>query len=356
MRGSDARASYRTWAVLGAVLMLAIALSARQAGADCLRGANVAGAEFGDLPGVHAKTYIYPSRATLSYLRAKGMNAVRLPFRWERLQPKLDAPLSDSEFSFLDKTVAEAADMGLTVILDPHNYARYRGDFVGGDTVPASAFADFWRRLAVRYKGREKVVFLLMNEPTGIFARDWLPSVNAAIAAIRETGADNLVMVPGTIWTGASHWFDEQPGGSNAEVLTGVVDPLNRFVFDVHQYMDADFSGTKTACSRVDDAMTAIGRLTRWLEETGNAAFLGEFGGHARPDCYRGLVRLAGYLNARPDVWAGWAIWAAGDWWGDYPLSVQPEDGLDRPQMVAISRLIARRSQGEKACPALDRP
>ncbi|MBL6430816.1 MAG: hypothetical protein HPM95_04905 [Alphaproteobacteria bacterium] len=39
--------------------------------------ANVAGAEFGDLPGVHARTYIYPSRETLAYLRAKGMNAVR---------------------------------------------------------------------------------------------------------------------------------------------------------------------------------------------------------------------------------------------------------------------------------------
>jgi endoglucanase len=163
-------------------------------------------------------------------------------------------------------------------------------------------------------------------------------------------------MVPGTIWTGASHWFDDQPGGSNAEVLKGVVDPLDRYIFDVHQYMDDDFSGTKTACSRVDDAMTAIERLTGWLEETGTAAFLGEFGGHARPDCYEGLVRMVGYLNARPDVWAGWTIWAAGDWWGDYPLSVQPEDGLDRPQMVAISRLIARRTPAEKTCPALARP
>ncbi|MBL6430815.1 MAG: hypothetical protein HPM95_04900 [Alphaproteobacteria bacterium] len=35
--------------------------------------------------------------------------------------------------------------------------------------------------------------------------------------------------------------------------------------------------------------MTAIERLTEWLEETGTAAFPGEFRGHARPDCYEGL-------------------------------------------------------------------
>ncbi len=353
MAGPDpAAACLRRAAALLAALSL---LLPAPAVAECLRGANVAGAEFGDLPGVAGKTYTYPSRATLAYLRARGMNVIRLPFRWERLQPRLDAPLDRAELARIDETVNMATGMGLSVILDPHNYAKYRGRMVGSAEVPSSAFADFWRRLAPRYAGRDDVIYLLMNEPAYIDAADWLPSVNAAIAAIREVGADNLVMVPGTIWTGASHWFEAQPGGSNAEVLTRVADPLQNYAFDIHQYLDADFSGTKTACDRVDDAVAAVDALTKWLAETGNSGFLGEFGGHARPDCYRGLARMVGRINERPDVWLGWAIWAAGDWWGDYPLSVQPVDGEDRPQMVAISRLIERRSAEEKTCSARTR-
>lgn len=343
-------ASRRRMRRFGAALAALAMLLPAPGLADCLRGANVAGAEFGDLPGIAGKTYTYPSRATLAYLRGKGMNVIRLPFRWERLQPRLGAPLDKAEMARIDETVAMATGMGLTVILDPHNYAKYRGHMVGSPGAPSSAFADFWRRLAPRYAGRDDVIYLLMNEPAHISAADWLPSVNAAMTAIREAGADNLVMVPGTIWTGASHWFEAQPGGSNAEVLAGVADPLDRYAFDIHQYLDADFSGTKTACDRVDDAIAAVDAMTRWLAETGNSGFLGEFGGHPRPDCYRGLARMVGRVNARPDVWLGWAIWSAGDWWGDYPLSIQPVDGEDRPQMVAISRLIERRSAEEKAC------
>ena len=339
----------------GLATLMVITLATAPAAAECLRGANVAGAEFGALPGVYGETYIYPDPATLSYLRDRGMNVVRLPFRWERLQPRLNAPLDSAEFARLDATVETATALGLTVILDPHNYAKYGGDMIGSAEVPTSAFADFWSRLARRYIGRDDVIHLLMNEPAFISAADWLPSVNAALLAIRDTGATNLVMVPGTIWTGASHWFEEQPGGSNAELFARVADPLNHYAFDIHQYLDADFSGTKIACDRSDDAIAAISRVTDWLYETGNRAFLGEFGGHARPDCYKGLNEMVAYLNARPDVWLGWAIWAAGDWWGDYPLSIQPINGADRPQLVAIARQIPRRSEAERACPALAR-
>lgn len=363
MRRSDTRAALSSAVRKAAVAMraglaggLSLALFALPVAAECLRGANVAGGEFGDLPGQYAHSYIYPSRATFDYLRRKGMNVARLPFRWERLQPELNAPLEEEEFQRLDRAVSEASHLGLTVILDPHNYAKYREEMIGSDGVPVSAFADFWARLAARYAGREDVVFLLMNEPANITAADWLPAVNAALAAIRDSGADNLVMVPGTIWTGASHWFDPQDGGSNAEVLRKVVDPQGRFVFDVHQYLDADFSGTNAGCERAEDAVVALERLTGWLEDTGNAAFLGEFGGHASVECYKGLIKMASLVNSRPDVWAGWAYWAAGDWWGDYPLSIQPgEDGADRPQMVAIEGLIERRSAGEQVCTALSR-
>ena len=339
--------------VLAALLLGALPVGA----AECLRGANAAGAEFGEaLPGEFGRHYIYPSAETLRYLRSKGMNVVRLPFRWERLQKRQFAEFDAAELTRLRETVAAATGLGMTVVLDPHNFAMYYQKTIGSDDVPITAFADFWRRLAPLFAGRDDVIDLLMNEPALITAQHWLPSANAAIAEIRAAGADNFILVPGTIWTGAVHWYADQPGGSNAQVMRGVIDPLNHYGFDIHQYLDDDYSGTRTACNKVDEAIAALERVTAWMEETGNRAFLGEFGGHARPDCYRGLARLVGLVNARPDIWAGWAIWAAGDWWGDHPLSVQPlEDGLDRPQMVAIEHFIPRRTEQERTCEALRR-
>ena len=53
------------------------------------RGVSLAGAEFGEgkLPGIHGQDYIYPASDSVGYYQRKGMNLIRLPFLWERLQP-----------------------------------------------------------------------------------------------------------------------------------------------------------------------------------------------------------------------------------------------------------------------------
>src|SRR5690606_5282286 len=55
-----------------------------------LTGVNIAGAEFNAkrLPGVIFKDYTYPKDSELAYIAAQGANVIRLPFRWERLQPE----------------------------------------------------------------------------------------------------------------------------------------------------------------------------------------------------------------------------------------------------------------------------
>src|SRR5690606_41493518 len=58
---------------------------------------NLAGAEFGagnsasaSLPGRYQIHYIYPGETDFKRYADLGMKLVRLPFRWERLQPKLN--------------------------------------------------------------------------------------------------------------------------------------------------------------------------------------------------------------------------------------------------------------------------
>ncbi len=304
---------------------------------SCLRGVNIAGAEFGGPNAVYGQGYTYPSDETLDWARAQNMTAIRLPFRWERLQPELYGDFDPAELARLQVTVQAANSRGLTVILDLHNYAEYRGDRIGAGRVTADALGDFWRRLTPYFLGNDKIVLGLMNEPADITAKVWFDAAQAGLNAIREAGSDQLVLVPGTIWTGASHWFDPQDGGSNADLFQHIEDPVDNFAFEVHQYLDEDYSGTHRTCPRADDAVDALKAMADWLKTHGFTGFVGEFGGTASADCLEGLDYMTGYLNENSDVWIGWTAWAAGDWWGNYPLSLQPVDGEDRPQMRVLA-------------------
>jgi len=99
---------------------------ARPAPPGPVYGVNLAGAEFGDIPGTAGKTYVYPGAAQLDYLQRKGLLVARVPFAWERLQPALNGALDTAELARLDEVVALARARGVGILLDPHNYARYR--------------------------------------------------------------------------------------------------------------------------------------------------------------------------------------------------------------------------------------
>lgn len=341
----------RLFRLVAAMAAIAVPLDA---GAACLKGINLAGAEFGDGRGTYGKDYTYPSAETVAYFAGKGFNAVRLPFKWERLQPRLNRSFDKAERARLAGTVKALRQAGMTVILDPHNYAYYDKQQLGAeDGVPDSAFADFWQRLAEEYGQDSGVQFGLMNEPHDVPATQWLASANAAIAAIRETGAKNLILVPGTAWTGAHSWEEERDGGANGTVMLGIEDPAGNYAYEVHQYLDADFSGTTKTCERADDAVKALERFTDWLKRNGKRGFLGEFGGSSDPACLDGLTRMTALVGKESAVWTGWTYWAAGDWWpADEPLNIQPTADGDRPQLTALAAgggLPAKPG----ACPAL---
>ena len=304
------------------------------------RGVNLAGAEFGEskLPGMHGSDYIYPTAASVAYYKAKGMNTVRLPFLWERLQPRLNQALDDAELGRLRDFVGQVTSTGVTVMLDPHNYARYHGNLIGSTEVPHAAFADFWRRLATEFKGNDKVMFALMNEPHTMPTEQWLAAANAGLAAIRAAGATQVVTVPGNAWTGAHSWQQNFYGTPNGTVMKNIVDPGKNMVFEVHQYLDGDFSGKDASCVSPTIGVEKVRDFTAWLRANGHRAILGEFGGGANDTCHQAIDGLLTHLEANADVWSGWTWWAAGPWWGDYMYTIEPKNNTDRPQMSVLER------------------
>ncbi|HEX5126364.1 MAG TPA: glycoside hydrolase family 5 protein [Rhodocyclaceae bacterium] len=297
------------------------------------RGTNLSGGEFGDVSGIYGYNYIYPNQSEVDYFINKRMNVVRLPFLWERLQSSIGTALNETEMARIDAFVAQTAAKGVFVILDPHNYAYYRGQMIDSSNVPNSAFADFWGRLASRYLGNPHVIFGLMNEPIGPTAVQWAASANAAVAAIRASGATNLILVPGTWWTGAHSWIDS----GNSVAMLAINDPINNFVFEVHQYLDSDSSGTQANCVSSTIGSERVQAFTNWLRANGRKGFLGEFAGANNDICKQAVDNLLTDMENNSDVWAGWTWWSAGPWWGNYMFSIEPLNGVDQPLMSVLA-------------------
>jgi endoglucanase len=345
-----------SWRRLAAAALATVVLQTGVANAQgtCLQGINLSGAEFGDPGGEYFKAYAYPSEETIAYFAGKGFNTVRLPFLWERLQPQLGKPLDEAEVKRLKDTVDLLRKQHLTIVLDPHNYASYNKTKIGNAPVTDTAFAEFWARLAVEFANQEDVIFGLMNEPNDIATDVWLKAANAAIRTIRATGANNLILVPGTKWTGAHSWETDGPGGANGTVMLGIRDPRKNYAFEVHQYFDDDSSGTHSECTGNDKALDAVTAMTAWARKNDTRVFLGEFGVSQDKACVAGLSHVLNHLQANPDVWLGWTYWVAGDWWPESEtLNVQPHGGKDRKQMTALEKALKAPPPKKSTCKTL---
>jgi endoglucanase len=281
------------------------------------RGINVSGGEFGggNAPGKMGTNYIYPTKAEIDYYASLGFTIIRVPFMWERIQPTLNGPLSTNDQKYLRDAVSYARAKNMKVVLDMHNYGqRAIGSNyqtladVGSSQVPVSALTDAWVKLASEYK--DGTVWLgLMNEPHTMNAATWWPRVKQLVKELRAAGLKQRLLVPGTAWTGAYSWVSS----GNAANYTGFSDPLNDYAIEVHQYLDADSSGTTGNC--VAGAGARVADVINWSKANGNIRlFMGEMGASSGTQCgieYRDMINR---MEASK-VFLGWTAWGGGTWW-----------------------------------------
>jgi endoglucanase len=314
----------------------------------------LAGAEFGSHrpefshrePGLHGRDYIYPSEQTIAYFAEQGLGLLRLPFRWERLQREIGKPLDPDELQRIHRVLHLAAEHGAQVILDLHNYARYRmvlsgrprsvviDEQVGGDRlVPRSALADLWRRLAEEFVDSRAIAgFGLMNEPHDMGGSDWKGISQAAVTAIRSVDREVTIIVSGDGWSNA-HRFEEVNGPR-----AWIDDPAGRTAYEAHCYFDADATGQyrrSHAAELADDpqlidrGVKRLGVFLEWCRRNKVRGFLGEFGIPGHDAGWQAVLRQTFAALANTDLTG--CYWAAGEWWHDYALSLQPADDFRRP-------------------------
>jgi endoglucanase len=302
------------------------------------RGINLAGAEFGSaIPGKEGTDYYFPTHAEVDYYMSKGMNTFRVGFKWERLQAVANGAFDATYAARLDDVTQYATAKGATVVLNPHNFARYYGSTVGSAQVPNAVFADLWQKLATKYASNAKVLFNLVNEPHTMVTEQWVGAANAAIAAIRSAGAKSAIIVPGNAWTGAHSWTSSWYGTSNAVAMLKIVDPGNNVIFEAHQYLDSDSSGSGGECMSANAGAERLAGFVKWLRDNGKKGFIGEFAGGNNTACYTAIKNMLTYMTAQSDVLVGWLWWAGGPGWGNYKFTLEPNGTTDQPMMAVLS-------------------
>ncbi len=119
--------------------------------------------------------------------------------------------------NLLDNIITYASTNGVYVVIDLHKFGA-----------PMPEHVTFWKDVATRYKNNPAVIFELFNEPHGISWNTWKnggdlkkhkhkdknvaennqknsgnysPGMQALVNAVRETGANNLIIVGGLDWS-----------------------------------------------------------------------------------------------------------------------------------------------------------
>jgi endoglucanase len=240
----------------------------------------------------------FPSGSDLAYIKSNHISLIRLPIAWERAQTTLGGPLDPTYLSSMKAFIEAAGAVGSEVIVDVHDYGRYNvnwaadikangnaspntgsGEFtIGSATVPVSAFADLWMKLATALKGTPGLGYYdIMNEPYNMGdATVWPTAAQAAVNAIRAVDMNTQILVEGTQWASAYWW----PGDNGSLSIT---DPANKLLYEAHLYFDSDGSGRYLLSYVAQGAYPNWGvdhlqPFLTWLKQHNSKGFLGEFG------------------------------------------------------------------------------
>ncbi|PNS19619.1 hypothetical protein CAC42_7463 [Sphaceloma murrayae] len=307
-------------------------------------GINESGAEFGQqsLPGLYNKDYTWYDLNAIDTLIARGMNIFRLNLQLERMaQGSLSAPLDKYYLGNLTAQVNHITSRGATAHIAPHNYGRYNNAVI----TDAAAFKTFWTNLARPFASNPRVMFDTDNEFHDMDQNLVVRLNQAAIDGIRAAGATTQYITPeGNAWSGAWSWTsrpDSTTGLTNGQTMGKLKDPSNKLIYQMHQYLDADSSGTSTTCVNSTIFLNRLQDATGWLRANGKKGIIGEFAGGNNADCLSALKGGLDFLTKNTDVWTGAMWWAAGPWWGNYIFNMEPTSGTDMytqvlPQLEAV--------------------
>jgi endoglucanase len=285
------------------------------------KGINLAGPEFGrKIPGRMHFDYTFPSQKHLIYYKNIGFDYVRLPIKWERIQPSLFSALDPGYLKAIKTFLTQAKEQEMAVLLDLHNYGKYSKSIVGTVAVPYEAFQDFWYKIALELESYEALYgYGLMNEPHGTGGK-WFTAAQYGIDGIRQADKHSMIMVAGESWSNSHRWTEVNPD------YPFVADPENKIVYEAHIYFDKNFSGIYADPDDIYPATNVHMRLrsfTNWLAKHKQKGIIGEWGVPSNSVEWLGVVDEL--YNLAEQHCLDTYYWNGGPWTENYLLSLEPK-------------------------------
>ncbi|KAG5951810.1 hypothetical protein E4U53_002249 [Claviceps sorghi] len=285
-------------------------------------GVVESGAEFtpGKFPGVEGTDYTFPDEEVIDGLIKEGYNIFRIPFAMERLAaPSISSPLQAEYLKGLKEIVDSITKQGKHAVLDAHNYGRYHGKVIAD----IQAFQTFWKNLAGEFRDNANVIFDINNEYHDMNQTLVLRLNQAGIDGIRESGATaQYIFAEGNSYSGTRTWVSTNDNQKH------LVDPQNKLVLEMHQYLDADASGKGTDCPSATIGAERLASATKWLRDNNKVGVVGEFAAGPNAQCKAAVEGMLTYLEDNSDVWLGALWWGGGPWWHEYMYSFEAPNGV----------------------------
>jgi endoglucanase len=195
-------------------------------------------------------------------------------------------------------------------------------DTLAVSSLPPTTSRPSGRPFASEFADNEKVIFDTNDEYHDMDQTLVLNLNQAAINGIRAAGATSqYIFVEGNAYSGAWSWTD------NNDNLSGLTDSEDKIVYEMHQYLDSDSSGTSETCVSSTIGKERLESATTWLKNNNKKGIIGELAGGVNSDCETAVEGMLSYMSENSDVWMGASWWSAGPWWGTYMYSLEPTDG-----------------------------
>lgn len=164
-----------------------------------------------------------------SMAKAAGLDHIRLPVRFSaHAGDKAPYEIESALFDRVDWALEQAAENGLSLIIDLHHYQ----ELMKKPADHATRLVELWRQIAEHYRNAPpSVAFELINEPCEELKPELLNPLTArALAVVRATNPTRLVIVDSYFW-------------ANAEQLKNLVLPVDpNLVASFHMYQPILFT------------------------------------------------------------------------------------------------------------------
>lgn len=247
--------------------------------------------------------------------------SVRLPVRWSNhASPDAQARIDPAFMARVDDVVRRLLARGVPVVVDMHHYRQLDGDPLDAgetavpDAVVERRFLAIWAQVAEHFRSAPPgLAFELYNEPHGKLAPRWNDLMSRALAVVRRSNPERVVVVGPTQWNSARGLVDfALPPDANLVLTVHHYDPFT-FTHQGAPWITPALPTGVACCSaqQLADIRGPLDTAQQYGARTGYPVWVGEFGAFEtvpQDDRVRYTRTMRDEIERRGMTWAYWEL------------------------------------------------